>query len=125
MRPLKKSFHQKWQQWFLNAEKTKTRFDNIRSPGYAQVITWVSEKWTTLNPNVIRASFDLCGITQNKHDQLHSQLQAFLTKSMVDMVVDVQPEDELRGCFVTDNDICSNTDDLEETVDDEIVLTNL
>ncbi len=77
MRPLKKSFHQKWQHWFLNAEKTKTRFDNIRSPGYAQVITWVSEIWATLNPNVIRASFDLCGITQYKHDHLHSQLQAF------------------------------------------------
>jgi hypothetical protein len=60
-----------------------------------------------------------------KHDQLHSQLQAFLTKNMVDMVVDVKPEDELRGCFVTDNDICSNTDDLEETSDGEIVLTNL
>ncbi len=41
------------------------------------------------------------------------------------MVVDVQPEDELRGCFVTDNDICSDTGDLVETSDDEIVLTNL
>ncbi len=123
MRPLKKEFHQKWSNWFLNAEKTKTRFDNIRSPGYAQVIAWVSEIWANLNQNVIRQSFEFCGITQFKHEGLHKQLQAFLKNGIVDMVVDVQPEDELVRCFTDDERQVGEISDDSE--DDEIVLTQL
>jgi hypothetical protein len=43
MRPLKKAFHDRWQHWFLHGLKTTTRNNNVRSPGYAQVIHWISD----------------------------------------------------------------------------------
>ena len=34
---LKRAYHQKWTDWYLNDERTFTKSGNIRSPGYAKV----------------------------------------------------------------------------------------
>ncbi len=104
-------FHEKWQYWFIHGEKTKTRFDNIRSPGYTQVINWVSETWVNFNKTIIRESFDYCGITQYDRAYFHKQLQSFLQDGSLDMVADVEPEDELTHCFADDVDALEATDD--------------
>ena len=36
---IKKSFHEKWNYWFLNAPKDITCHGNLKSPGYVQVIS--------------------------------------------------------------------------------------
>ena len=33
----------KWNNWFINSEKTYTVHNNPRSPGYALCIQWLSE----------------------------------------------------------------------------------
>ena len=38
MRPIKRAFHEKWQNWFLNEEKSFTRSGNLKSPGYEKAI---------------------------------------------------------------------------------------
>lgn len=35
---IKSCFHQKWNSWYLNEEKTYTKAGNPRSPGYAKCI---------------------------------------------------------------------------------------
>ena len=49
MRPLKRAYHQKWQHWLINEEKSFTPAGNLRSPGYALVINWISQIWDQLS----------------------------------------------------------------------------
>ena len=44
----------------------------MRSPGYSNVINWVSEIWQDMDPNLLRDSFDNCGLVDNSN--LHSVL---------------------------------------------------
>ena len=36
-------YYWKWNNWFINSEKTYTVHNNARSPGYALCIQWLSE----------------------------------------------------------------------------------
>ncbi|CAF0709703.1 unnamed protein product [Brachionus calyciflorus] len=101
MRPLKRAYHERWQNWLINEERTFTPAGNIRSPGYTQVITWISEIWEQLDAGIIRDSFDRCGITSSQFFDFHSQLQAFLEKNQIDMIDDYDHADEVDG-FVDD-----------------------
>ena len=49
MHPLKKLYHQKWNNWLLNAPKFYTTAGNVKSPGYAQAIIWISQIWEKLD----------------------------------------------------------------------------
>ncbi len=79
--------------------KSTTRFGNIRSPGYALAITWISEIWEQFPRDLIVRSFQLCGITGlRQYRDLHSPLRHILTKGEViqDMIVEgLDNEDEM------------------------------
>ena len=59
---LKKQYHNYWNQWFINEEKTFTRNDNAKSPGYAKCIEWLSKMWYDFDITQIKNSFHACGI---------------------------------------------------------------
>lgn len=42
-RSLKAQYHSKWQEWYLSSPKSFTTASNLKSPGYAKVINWISE----------------------------------------------------------------------------------
>ena len=66
MRPLKKAYYERWQNWLINEEKSFTVAGNMNSPGYARVISWIIEIWNQLEPKIISDSFDLCGSTSKQ-----------------------------------------------------------
>jgi len=72
-RTFKLLFRRKYMDWFVNEPKSFTNFGNLRSPGYASVIEWVSDIWQNIDNNLLIKSFDYCGITsQNElHHVLH------------------------------------------------------
>ncbi|CAF0774012.1 unnamed protein product [Brachionus calyciflorus] len=106
MRPLKRAYHERWQNWLINEERTITPAGNIRSPGYIQVINWISEIWDQLDSGIIRDSFDRCGITSSQIIDFHSQLQGFLEKNQINMIEDYDHADEIDG-FVDDFVVCN------------------
>jgi hypothetical protein len=69
----------------------------MRSPGYANVIQWISEIWRELEPSIIADSFDACGITASSVDDLHSALKAYLQSGTTDFVEDYDQASEIRG----------------------------
>lgn len=97
MRPLKLRFKEKWQEWLINEPKSLTASGNWRSPGYARAINWISEIWADFNEEIIRHSFDACGITQSNYRQCHSQLVAFMDRGLTETVVQEDGADEIRG----------------------------
>jgi hypothetical protein len=76
---LKKHYHRLWNQWFLNEDKTYTRFDNVRSPGYAKCIDWLHKMWTEFPSHLIVKSFESCGILSQI--DLHTALKHVLKTS--------------------------------------------
>ena len=63
-----------------------------RSPGYVQVIKWISEIWSDFDSTLLARSFDHCGITSRRLVDLHNQLKHFVNFN--DFVDDVIPEED-------------------------------
>ena len=49
MKVLKQQYKDLWNDWMLNAPKTFTASNNLRSPGFALVITWISQIWSNFS----------------------------------------------------------------------------
>ena len=94
---IKKHLHQRWNNWYLSEEHTFTRFGNIRSPGYALCIKWLSEIWINFPEAYIINSFQQCGISSTR--EFHSALQKILNdRSPINSFVDFYHEsDDLDG----------------------------
>ena len=43
MKSLKQAYKARWNEWMINASKTLTASNNIRFPGYASVLTLISQ----------------------------------------------------------------------------------
>ncbi|RNA22105.1 pogo transposable element with KRAB domain-like [Brachionus plicatilis] len=99
---IKSEYHERWNDWFMNEEKTYTRFGNTKSPGYVKCITWLSEILRNFDSDLLRASFDYCGITSQY--QLHSALDHIIKNNV------------LINDFVEE---ATNFDDCEDFVDDD------
>jgi len=89
---LDESFEKRWNVWLINALKAYTASDDRKSPGNAQVNTWVSEVWQELGPLLIARTFNKCGITSRNLAGYSSQLRHFVRKNM--FVDDVVPIDD-------------------------------
>lgn len=91
-----RSYCAKWTTW-ATGEQSRTAAGNTRSPGYALAISWLSEIWEAFPSEIIKNSFEHCGITSQT--SLHSQL-AQITRSndVINLYVDIFNElDEYLG----------------------------
>ena len=57
MKSLNRAYKDKWNNWFINELKTITSVGNIKPPGYAKVITWISEIQKSFSPEIVSNSF--------------------------------------------------------------------
>ena len=78
--------------WLVHAPKSFTTADNMRSPGYAKVVEWISEAWSGLDADMTASSFQRCGITSRNFDDYSHQLRHFMRTT--ELVDDVVPHDE-------------------------------
>ena len=76
----------------LNAPKTFTASNNIRSAGYALVITWISQIWASFSRHIIRNSFIQCGIVANEPNVYHNQLGNFVKNRV--LMDDIEIDDD-------------------------------
>ena len=58
-----------------------TTKENMRSPGYSNVINWVSEIWQDLDQNLLRDSFYNCGLVENSN--LNSVLNKLIHEDII------------------------------------------
>ncbi len=50
------------EQMVSDSEKYYTRNDNVKSPGFSKCIQWFSDIWENFSGDLIRKSFEKCGI---------------------------------------------------------------
>ena len=85
MKALKDNYILLWNDWMINAPKSFTSSNNIRSPGYALVIEWISKIWTNFSRDTLRNSFAQCGIVTSDPRLFHNQLRHFVkTRTLID-----------------------------------------
>ncbi len=77
-RSMKAQYHSKWQEWYLSSPKSFTKASNLKSPGYAKVINWISEIWQNFDKEIIIRSFESTGITSTNEDDYNNLLRAAL-----------------------------------------------
>ena len=73
---IKRSLHNKWNEWYLSENYTYTKFNNMLSPGYALCIEWLSQIWKDFPVQEIKNSFEQCCIISP--GKCHSDLLSIL-----------------------------------------------
>ncbi|RNA33693.1 pogo transposable element with KRAB domain-like [Brachionus plicatilis] len=101
---IKKQYHNNWNKWFLEDERSFTRFGNTKSPGYVKTISWLSEIWKDFSSTLIIKSFSQCGIIDQFN--LHSTLSYIMKTNTIiaDYIDELDEGDEIDG-FDTDPNI--------------------
>jgi hypothetical protein len=80
----------------------------MRSPGYVLSIEWISKAWVAMDEEIIRRSFEVCGITSK--DDLHSSLNAILAtgKAINTYITEAVEEDAMDGFDgLEEGELCS------------------
>ena len=129
-RSLKSQLSKKWTEWSLHGEKTFTKNGNMRSPGYVNIVRWVSklalkdylnqlkldnskkffsfklsEIWYDFDERVVINSFDSCGITSSNN--LHDALDSIVNDDMIidEMIVDAETEEDVNAFNVDESEL--------------------
>ena len=100
----------------INEPKSFTLAGNLRSPGYAKAITWISEVWESFDSHLLANSFDQCGITSSSVNDMHLQLRTFVNSSRFVDSLEPAAEEEIDSLFVAPHD-ADPQDELETTMD--------
>ena len=116
MRPFKIEYFNTWQNWMINEPKSFTAAGNLRSPGYAKAITWISEVWASFDSHLLANSFDQCGITSSSVNDMHLQLRTFVNSSRFVDSLEPAGEEEIDSLFVAPHD-ADPQDELETTME--------
>ena len=107
IKPLKGMFKQKWLEWMIYGEHSFTVNGNMRSPGYARAIQWISECWESIRTSIIIRSFEVCGISTNDYGRLHHHLQGYISYRFEDLILPIdlnQPECIEDGVYLDSDD---------------------
>jgi DDE superfamily endonuclease len=108
MRPLKREYSEKWNDWMINAPKTRTTAGNLKSPGYIQAITWISEIWKAFDSKLLESSFDSSGICTSEIHLYHNQLKNFaINRELID---DIQ----VGPAYDEEEEVPTNIEQFEE-----------
>ena len=62
-KPFKEIFREKYDAWYREGIFEYTKGGNVKAPAYEKQIKWVLDAWETVKPDIIKKSFDCCGIT--------------------------------------------------------------
>jgi hypothetical protein len=76
---LKNLYIKLWNDWFLHGEKTFTKKNNLRGPGYVLMTQWITAGWLELETDYLKESFKYCGKTTSIISEYHSNLIKLLT----------------------------------------------
>jgi hypothetical protein len=97
----------------------------MKSPGYSQVIEWLSQIITRLSTNkeLIKNSFDITGITQSDPERFHSALKHVLSSNdtSVTILEDLDGTEDLAETFLDDEEVeYFEEEDMDDTEDEAI-----
>ena len=119
MRTFKSEFFKIWNSWLVNEPKAFTKAGNMKSPGYALAINWISLEWENFDFDLLSRSFDNCDITSPYTMDYHNQLKHFIKTQETIEAADIRDESELAPIFPLEDDGLEMDEDEYEFDDDD------
>lgn len=106
-KPMKSRVRQLWSEWLEHGEQQFTRTGKRKRASYDTVAGWIVKAWDELSPDLIKASFVHCGITDHPdQDKLHSSLKTLLETGEV--------ADDIETASEQDTDQSDDSDGSED-----------
>ena len=99
--------------------KTYTKNGNMRSPGYAQCIQWLSAIWADLDQQIITNSFLNCGIVDQNEDMYHSVLKKILNEQVIQNSIEENENEAFFNEYSEEESESEFGTDIEEDGDEE------
>ncbi len=119
MAVFKRAYNDLWCEWLISSPKSFTASGNMRSPGYAQAIRWLSQIWAEFSCELLSNSFKHCGLTPHHPDELHTMLHKLVVERVLaHHYIDDDSGDEISG-FDNMDQIEEDSDSDESDHDDE------
>lgn len=53
-KPMKDALRRKWNDWFMDGTHSYTKGGHMRNPTLSEVVQWVSDVWSDLDPEIIK-----------------------------------------------------------------------
>ena len=104
----KSSLCKQWKEWLRHGEKMFTKSGKRQRASYETVVKWIKSAWDEIDPAIIKASFDQCGITSVEKNELHPKLIAILEETE-------QNDEPVEPTGITDDE--NDADDENEAND--------
>jgi len=86
---IKKAYKRVWNNWYMTTDRNFTARGNMKSSGYVMCLDWISKIWSELDPELVKKSFEICGIHDHsmvdgkvriRYDNLHKMLKIFIVE---------------------------------------------
>ena len=70
-KPFKTIFRELYGEWYLKGEFEYTKGGAVKPPNYVFKIQWIVDVWTKIGSEIIKKSFETCGITTSDVNKTH------------------------------------------------------
>ena len=70
-KPFKTTFRELYDEWYRKGEFEYTKGGVVELPNYVLQIHWIVDAWTKIGSEIIKKSFEICGITTSNFNKMH------------------------------------------------------
>lgn len=121
-KPFKASYTELYEAWLSEPgrEADVTKTGNARAPSRAKMVQWIKEAWNRVPAEVVRTSFEACGITSHDVDVIHCTKIGGVAEASREHIQQMDISDV--DLDMTQGEVSSDDDSASETDSDEIDL---
>lgn len=112
-KPVKEGYRQRYDEWFAEGVHELTKGGFMKAPAIKLQINWVLQVWNELSPEIIRKSFQTCGITTSDPALIHCMKDGQFAEDAATILREEQQNSAEARQQNTD------TDEPEEDYDDD------
>ena len=108
-KPFKALYTELYEAWLADPTRGSdvTAAGNPRAPSRIKMVEWIKEAWAQIPLDVIKASFNACGITSNDPDVIHCTKSGGVAEASREYIQNLDANDvdlDLTCQFISDDD---------------------
>ena len=124
--PFKTIFRELYDEWYRKGEFEYTKGGVVELPNYVLQIQWIVDAWTKIGSEIIKKSFETCGITTSNVNKIHCLKEGQPTEEARMLLDESSGNLEFIARPTLDDDVyeievenIENVDDLTEKIIEE------
>ena len=125
-KPFKTIFPELYDEWYRKWEFEYTKGGVVKPPNYVFQIQWIVDAWTKIGSEIIKKSFETCGITTSDVNKIHCWKEGQQTEEARTLLNESSGSLEIIARPTLDDDVyeievenIENVDDLTDKIIEE------